>query len=132
MNRIVHFEIHADDPERAAEFYRKTFGWDIKKWESPVMEYWMVMTAPEGDKSPGINGGLLRRPGPAPAGDAAPNAFVCTVDVPNIDEAIKSIEANGGKTVVPKMALPGMAWLAQFRDTEGNIFGVYQEDKNAK
>jgi predicted enzyme related to lactoylglutathione lyase len=60
-NRIVHFEIHANEPERAAEFYKKVFGWEITKWDSPEMEYWMVMTAPKDSTEPGINGGMIRR-----------------------------------------------------------------------
>ncbi len=58
MPRPVHFEIHADDPERAAAFYRSVFDWEIEKWEGP-REYWLVTTGPEG--TPGINGGLMKR-----------------------------------------------------------------------
>jgi len=43
MPRVVHFEIHADDPQRAANFYQGVFGWDIKKWEGPE-DYWLVTT----------------------------------------------------------------------------------------
>ena len=41
MGRVVHFEIHADDPERAVKFYRGVFGWDVTKWDGPV-DYWLV------------------------------------------------------------------------------------------
>ena len=64
MNPITHFEIHAEDPIRAATFYSTVFGWNIAKWEGGQMEYWMVMISKDG--TPGINGGLLRRKGPAP------------------------------------------------------------------
>jgi predicted enzyme related to lactoylglutathione lyase len=50
MARIIHFEIPAADPERAAAFYKKVFDWQIEKWPGP-MEYWMVTTGAEG--SPG-------------------------------------------------------------------------------
>lgn len=132
MLRPVHFDIQADDPARAANFYSAVFGWDIQKWDNPNMEYWMVMTAPRGDTStPGISGGLLKRQGPPPLDGAGVNAFVCTVDIPSIDDSVAKIETAGGKVAVPKYALPGMAWLAYCKDTEGNLFGIYQEDKNA-
>src|SRR3954465_8801434 len=65
---IVHFEIPADQPERAATFYREMFGWDIKQFEGSVaggMESWMVRTVPTDGQGrptvPGVNGGLMRR-----------------------------------------------------------------------
>jgi len=53
MTRVVHFEIHADDPERAAAFYRSVFGWEIRKWDGPF-DYWLVMTGPREEM--GIDG----------------------------------------------------------------------------
>jgi predicted enzyme related to lactoylglutathione lyase len=76
MPRVVHFEIHAGDPERAVSFYQTLFGWNFQKWEGP-MEYWMVITGP--DDQPGINGGLMRRHGELDG--QAVIAYVCTVDV---------------------------------------------------
>jgi uncharacterized protein len=62
MNRVMHFEIQADEPERAANFYREIFGWTIEKIPGLGWDYWMVMTADKDSKEPGINGGLLKRP----------------------------------------------------------------------
>lgn len=132
MNRITHFEIHADNPERAATFYTNVFGWEIKKWEGGFMEYWMIMTAPQESKEPGINGGMVRRKGPTPEEDACVTAYVCTVVVENIDTTAKAIEKAGGTLALEKFAIPGMAWQAYYKDTEGNIFGIHQPDKNAK
>lgn len=132
MNRVVHFEIHADNPERAVEFYTKVFGWEIKKWEGGSMEYWMVMTAPQDSKEMGINGGLLRRPVKLTEGMCGSNSFVCTMAVENYDEIAKKILEAGGKIAMPKFALAGMAWQGYFLDTEGNTFGIHQPDKNAK
>ena len=131
-NRLVHFEIHAEDPERAAAFYKAAFGWEITKWDSPAMEYWMIMTAPKDSTEPGINGGLMRRRGPAPVEGEAVNAFVSTMDVTSYDETHEKILKAGGTMAVPKAALPGMAWLGYYKDTEGNVFGIYQTDPNAK
>jgi len=134
MNRVVHFEIQADDPERAAQFYRDVFGWEIKKWEGEgvPMEYWMIMTAPEGSTDLGINGGLLKRPAKTPPQECGTNSFVCTMDVEDFDAVAERIKKAGGIVAMPKFALTGMAWQGYFLDTEGNTFGIHQPDENAK
>lgn len=121
MPRVVHFEIPADSPERAAKFYQEVFGWQFQKWEGP-MEYWMVTTGPEG--RPGINGGLLRRNQPG-------QGTVNTVDVESVDAAVASVEKHGGKVALPKAAIPGVGYLAYGIDPEGNVFGMMQADANA-
>jgi predicted enzyme related to lactoylglutathione lyase len=123
----VHFEIHAGDPERAVNFYKTLFGWQFQKWEGP-MEYWMVITGPDGQ--PGINGGLMRRQGEIDG--QAVIAYVCTVDVANVDDSTNTATSNGAQVVVPKMAIPGVGWLVYCKDTEGNIFGMMQGDPNAQ
>jgi uncharacterized protein len=128
MPRVVHFEIHAEDPERAVKFYQSLFGWEVTKWDGP-QPYWLVTTGAEGQ--PGINGGILRRMGPAPAENQAVNSYVCTVDVPDLDQRMKKMETLGGGIAVPKMPIPGMGWLAYAKDTEGNIFGMMQMDPTA-
>ncbi|MEP6636979.1 MAG: VOC family protein [Acidobacteriota bacterium] len=127
MPRVVHFEIHAGDPERAVKFYEKIFGWSFQKWEGP-MEYWLISTGPA--DQPGINGGLVRRRGEIDG--QAVIAYVCTVDVADLDASIVTVDANGGTVAVPKMPVPGMGWLAYYKDTEGNVFGMMQNDPSAK
>lgn len=127
MPRVVHFEIHADDPERAARFYRNLFGWEVQKWDGP-QDYWLVKTGPDGQ--PGINGGLLRRHGPR-VGDTV-IAYVCSIDVPSVDDYLARAVAEGGQVALPKMAIPGVGWLAYCKDPEGNIFGMTQFDRSAK
>jgi predicted enzyme related to lactoylglutathione lyase len=126
--RVIHFEIHADDPERAAGFYRELLGWEIAKWDGP-MEYWTIVTGPAPE--PGINGGLMRRRGPGPGPMQAVNAYVCTVDVPDLDASLATVARLGCPVVVPRMAIPGLGWLAYAQDTEGNIFGMMQNDPAA-
>ncbi|HKR10663.1 MAG TPA: VOC family protein [Pyrinomonadaceae bacterium] len=126
MPRVVHFEIHAADPERAVSFYKSLFDWQFQKWEGP-MDYWMVITGP--DDQPGINGGLVRRQGEIDG--QAVIAYVCTVDVADVDAAANTATSNGGQVVVPKMPIPGVGWLVYCKDTEGNIFGMMQNDPNA-
>ena len=128
MLRPVHFEVHVEDPERAMKFYRSVFKWEFTKWDGG-MDYWMVVTGPKEDA--GISGGMVRRKGMASGADAV-IAFVCTMDVPSVDEYGEKILNAGGVLALPKSAIPGMAWLAYYKDTEGNVFGIFQEDKNAK
>jgi predicted enzyme related to lactoylglutathione lyase len=129
MPRVIHFEIHAEDPERAVAFYATVFGWTFTRWAGPV-DYWLITTGPDGQ--PGINGGLLRRRGPAPVEGQPVNAYPCTVDVPSADEWLGRVTAAGGAVALPKMPIPGVGWLAYAKDTEGNIFGIMQADPAAK
>ena len=122
MPRIIHFEINAEEPDRAVEFYEKVFGWKVERW-GPV-EYWLISTGEEGE--PGINGGLARRE--AGAGPSTVN----TIGVPSVDEFAERVERNGGTIVGPKHAVPGVGWLVYFKDPEGNLFGMMQDDPSAK
>lgn len=126
MPRVVHFEIHAADPERAVNFYQTLFGWTFQKWEGP-MDYWLIITGPDDQR--GINGGLVRRQGEIDG--QAVIAYVCTVDVEDVEASVQSAIDNGGQVALPKMPIPGVGWLAYCKDTEGNIFGVMQNDPNA-
>ena len=128
MPRPVHFEIHVANAERAAAFYRSLFGWTINKWDGP-WEYWLIQTGSEG---PGIDGALVGRRGAEPAGGEAVNAYVITMGVESCDDAVAAIEELGGSIALPKMSVPSIGLLAYGKDTEGNIFGVMQNDPTAK
>lgn len=121
MPRIVHFEMGAADPERASAFYEQVFGWKIEKWDGPI-DYWLVMT---GEEEAGIDGGIVRR-------EQFANNAVNTIDVPDVDRYIEQIERAGGKIAQPKMAIPGVGYMAYMFDTEGNRFGIMQSDTEAK
>lgn len=117
MSKVVHFEIPADDPERAVEFYKKVFGWKIDKWDGP-MDYWLVKTGE--DDEMGINGAIM----PKEFGDKVRN----TIAVESLDEAIKKIEAQGGKMLMEKQTIPKIGVMAAFEDTEGNISVILKPD----
>lgn len=120
MPRVVHFEFQAEDPERASAFYQQCFGWKFSKWEG-AQPYWLITT---GEGGQGIDGGMMQRQGQ----EAVVN-FV--IDVDDVDAYAEKVSAAGGEQVVPKMAIPGVGWVAYFKDTEGNIFGVHQHDPTA-
>jgi uncharacterized protein len=121
MPRVVHFEIPADDPERAVRFYQEVFGWTSNRWDGPE-PYWLITTGD--DSQPGINGGIMRKHHPE-------QPLANTIDVPSVDEFSAKIEAAGGQVVLPKMAVPGIGWLAYFKDTEGNVSGIMEMDPSA-
>jgi predicted enzyme related to lactoylglutathione lyase len=127
MPRPVHFEIHAENTDRAIAFYNALFGWEFKRWAD--QPYWLVMT---GDpKTPGIDGGLMPRRGSGPTAGQPVSSFVCTMDVADLDATLARVPALGGTVCVPKMAVATIGWLAYANDTEGNIFGMMQMDANA-
>jgi predicted enzyme related to lactoylglutathione lyase len=130
MSRVVHFEIQADDVKRAKAFYAAVFDWSFQDYgEVTGTTYWGIVTGPE--EEPGINGGLLQRPVPAPGPARGTNAFVCTVGVGDYDATERRILDAGGRVALPKMALTGMAWQGYYLDPEGNTFGIHQPDPAA-
>ena len=126
MGRVMHFEIHAEQPDRAIKFYTNVFGWTFTKWGGE--EYWLITTGPK--EEPGIDGGLVKRRGAIDG--TAVTAYVCTIGTANVDDTVVKVKANGGENVVSKMPIPTVGWLAYCKDTEGNIFGVMHPDLNAK
>lgn len=126
MNRVTHFEIHADDTQRAIKFYSAVFGWEFTKWEGNPTEYYLIKTGVDdpGTLWTGINGGLLKRD--VPVTGKGFTAYVCTMDVSNIDEMIEKVKANGGDLARPKVEIPQMGTLCYCKDTEGNCFGMMQ------
>jgi predicted enzyme related to lactoylglutathione lyase len=123
MAGVVHFEIPADDQERASNFYKEAFGWKIGA--VPEMNYNTATTTPTDEATgrpnePGaINGGIIGREGDL-------TTPIITLDVPDIDATLKTVEQLGGSVVAPKDAIPGMGFYAYFRDTEGNVMGLWQ------
>jgi len=122
MDKVIYFEIPADNIGRAQDFYKNIFGWKIM--EVPGMDYYFVTTV-EADqnmvpKEPGaITGGMLKRttPGEQP---------VIVIQVPSIDEYLKKIPSSGGKVILPKMVVGVFGFYARVTDTEGNVIGLWE------
>jgi predicted enzyme related to lactoylglutathione lyase len=119
--RVVHFEIPADDLERARSFYAGAFGWEMMPM--PEMSYTIVTTGPSGDQGPTesgyINGGMMKREGHF----TAPNLVI---DVDDIESALKSVQDAGGRTVQEREPVGDMGFAAYFTDTEGNLLGLWE------
>jgi predicted enzyme related to lactoylglutathione lyase len=122
-NRVIHFEVQADDVKRAKKFYEKVLGWKIEPMmtkENGGMDYWGIST---GEGVPGINGGLYERPAEE---ESKYYVYDCTVSVSDIDKAIEAVKANGGTITKEKSEIPHVGWFANAKDTEGNRFGLMQ------
>ena len=122
MDKVVHFEIPADDVERAKKFYKKVFDWKMESF--PDMEYTMIQTTTVDENhmptEPGaINGGMMKRQDPV-------KCPVITIDVQNIEETMKNVIKMGGELVRGKIQVGDMGYAAYFKDTEGNIIGLWQ------
>ena len=131
MGRVIHFEIHVDDMERAKKFYGEVFGWTFEDWTAYAgAPYFGTVSGKEGER--GIEGALMQRIGPKPAVGQSVNAFVCTLGVEDYDATEAKILQMGGKLAMPKTALTGMAWQGYYIDTEGNLLGIHQPDETAK
>lgn len=120
-NRVVHFEIPCNEPEKTIGFFTEVFGWQFQQFGNEA--YWIAISGNE--KSPGINGAVMKKRDPA-------QPIVNSIDVNNIDEYIEKVQKAGGQIVVPKMPIPTVGWLAYFKDPDGNIHGLYQNDPSAK
>jgi uncharacterized protein len=125
MDKVVHFEIPVDDETRAKDFYGSAFDWDLNTMDmGGGMTYTTAGTVDVDDKmtpkEPGaINGGLMRRTSDTPAP-------VITIGVDSIDDSLKKIEAGGGSTVTPRTEIPDMGAFAYFKDSEGNVVGLWE------
>jgi uncharacterized protein len=120
--KVVHFEVPYDDANRATKFYRDVFGWNITPM--PEMDYTMVSTGPVSDQGmpaePGyIGGGMFKREGDL-------DRPIITLDVASIDDAMKTVTASGGSAVGEKMAVGEMGFAAYFKDSEGNLMGLWE------
>ena len=127
MGKVVHFEIPAEDIERAKSLYGSVFGWDLATMPMPGGgDYTSVVTTPVDEATqlptePGaINGGMFAR------SEQLPASPVITIDVESIDDTLRAVEASGGATVAPRTAIPGMGAFAYFKDPEGNVMGLWE------
>jgi predicted enzyme related to lactoylglutathione lyase len=124
MPTIVHFDLSADDVKRAKNFYSGLFGWKFESYPGPV-EY-VLITTENLDGTPGVGGGIGKRSDPSQRG--AMNYF----GVESLETSTKKVKSLGGRIVSEKMAVPGMGYLVNCQDTEGNAFGLYEADEKAE
>ena len=124
MATIVHFDIGADNPERAKKFYEELFGWKIGTMPG-FPDYYEIETKDLNGK-PGVGGGLTKRENPQQTG------ITNFIGVSSIDETVTKLNELGGKVIQPKQSIPGYGYIAVSTDTENNVIGLFQADKQAK
>jgi predicted enzyme related to lactoylglutathione lyase len=119
---IVWFEVPADDVARAKTFYQELFGWKNEPMPGS-MEYWHMHT---GGPDAAPDGGVMKRQNPQQRG------ITNYISVASVNESAAKVQKLGGQVCMPKSAVPGMGYFAICQDTEGNMFGVWERDENAK
>jgi predicted enzyme related to lactoylglutathione lyase len=120
-NRIVHFEIPANQPEALTRFYNALFGWTFQKAPVPGVDYWLCSTGTEG---PGIDGAVTQR-------QNAGQPWMNYVDVASIDAALEKATSLGAQVALPKMPIPGVGAIAAIIDPEGNVCGLWEKAAGA-
>ncbi len=120
--KVVHFEVPVDDLDRATSFYAEAFGWQLASMSG--MGYTMISTTPTDEQGrpaePGaINGGMFVR-------EADLTTPMITIDVADLDAALAKVEELGGSVVRPKFPVGDMGFAGYFRDSEGNLLGLWQ------
>jgi predicted enzyme related to lactoylglutathione lyase len=121
MSTIVHFDVPAEDVERAKKFYSGLLGWKFESFTA--MQYNLISTT-NLDGSPGVGGGMGKRMDPS---QRMMNYF----GVPSIDAAMEQVKSLGGKVLTGRMSVPGMGFLANCIDSEGNAFGLWEDNAQA-
>ncbi|NYT05449.1 MAG: VOC family protein [Methanomicrobiales archaeon] len=123
MPTIVHFDLPADDPKRARTFYTELFGWKFNA--IPGMDDFYLIETDQPDGSPGLGGGMGKR--------GSPDQRITTyIGVPSVDATAEKVQRLGGTITLPKTAVPGWGYLAVCIDTEGNTFGLWEENPEAR
>ncbi|HEX9097842.1 MAG TPA: VOC family protein [Candidatus Dormibacteraeota bacterium] len=121
MGRVSHFEITADDPDRAAAFYRKAFGWEFNDWGGPF-KYLLATTGPKDQI--GIDGAIMAR-------QDFKQPVINTISVDKWESGAQAVKDAGGTVLSEKDAIPGQGYFAYCRDTEGNVFGIFEANAAA-
>lgn len=128
-NQLAHFAIHADDLERARKFYGAIFGWTFQGIGMPMSDFCQIIPDPSGNPPAHIGAIQSRKFNSAPQPVIG---YECSFTVDDVDAIARAVEANGGKIVMPKAAVPGVCWIVKFLDTEGNLVCAVQNDRAAR
>ena len=125
---VVHFEIHASEPQRLIDFYSELLGWQFTQFgDTP---YWSIDTGEgsignvAGSPGMGINGGLAQRQGPAPEQGAPVNGCNVVVGVDDVDAIMRRALELGGVEALPAEDMEGVGRVGYLLDPDANVFGL--------
>ncbi|MBK9013802.1 MAG: VOC family protein [Saprospiraceae bacterium] len=122
MGIIIHFDISADDLQRARHFYEEMFGWKFEQFPGGPQEYFLIDTSPNSTEK-GLTGGMAKR-------EKEYQKITDFIQVDSMDESIAKLEKLGGKVIEPKTYIPTVGFIAGCEDTERNIIGLIELEKN--
>lgn len=122
MPTVIHFEIPADNIDRAQNFYSKLFLWEF---ENRPTEYWRISNNSKNHYSQPVTGGMMKR-------QHKNEKITNYIGVQSLDEYIHRVEMLGGKIITPKTPVSGMGYFAFCIDTEENTFALWEDNINAK
>jgi uncharacterized protein len=113
----VHYELQAEDADRAQRFWSGLFGWEFQGSGMPEMDYRMAQVS-------STAGAAIF---PSEQRQGYPNVYLSTDD---IDSSLTTVRKLGGQAE-DKAPVPGHGWFAACKDTEGNAFHLWQSDSSA-
>jgi uncharacterized protein len=129
-NLVVHFEIHASEPQRLIDFYSELLGWRFEQYGGGDQPYWVIDTG-EGSignaaarAGLGINGGLVPRRGPGPEVGAPVTGCNIVVGVDDVDGLMRRGIELGATEALPAMDWPGIGRGGYLLDPDNNVFGL--------
>ena len=129
-NLVVHFEIHASEPQKLIDFYSNLLGWTFQDYGGGEQPYWVIETGEgaignvAGQPGMGINGGLTQRMGPRPEMGAPVNGCNIVVGVDDVDGLMRKGIDLGATEALPATDWPGIGRDGYLLDPDGNVFGL--------
>jgi hypothetical protein len=117
---LRHFAINAEDVPRAKSFYEQVFGWSFTPWGPP--SFYQTRSAGHG-----FVGALQDR---REIGGKTMPGMELSFGVEDIKATIAAIEAHGGRVIMQPFSIEGVGELIFFQDTEGNIAGAMQYERD--
>ncbi len=115
VHGFMHVEIPSANLQRAGRFYHDVFDWKMNYVaEADYMQF---------ETGGGINGAFYHSPD-----HAGGQGVVVYIQVEDIEGTLEWINKEGGKTLVPRTVVEKMGSFALFRDPDGNVLGIWQNE----
>lgn len=113
--RFVWYDLVTSDPDAAFAFYGAVAGWGEQAWEGNA-DYRMITAS-------GVPiGGVMK---PTPEMGPVPPHWTAHITVPDVDEAVKQVEALGGSVLAPASDIPKVGRFALIADPQGAAVSIY-------
>ncbi len=117
-NPFVHVELQTSDTNKAKNFYKQLFDWNLEDHQIGELTYTMVQV---GD---GTGGGIMKNPVPN-----APSYWLAYILVDDVAASTKKAKSLGATVVQDKMEVPNYGWLSAISDPTGAVLGLWEPMK---